>query len=193
MKYTRNLIFVLIAGLIIFLLGVLAPIIYINYYTSNFGAIGIIGGTDGPSYIFWLSSLFNGLPLLFVVLGACLTVTSCFCLVFSKAVKAYCSLKTSTIALALSATGGLGAVSVLKWYFIVSFGEVSKHPILHPACVLLGGISFLAVVFLTVLYFSARKKNWSVKGFVIDFLTVVVFLPTFGAVFSYLYEIIGPI
>lgn len=76
MKSKRNAIILLIIGAIIFLAGIVVPIISMKIYTSQHGAIGIIGGADGPTAIYLTSQLFNGMPIIFMLLGLGLVVSA---------------------------------------------------------------------------------------------------------------------
>lgn len=191
MKLRRNALIILIVGALMSVLGFLAPIVYWNNYTSQNGYIGIIGGADAPSYTFMLSALFDGLPFVLVLSGICLVASASFCLIFSNTVKKHCNIKTSAISLALSAVGALGLVCAFLWFSIVAFGETSKHPIEYPVSVLLGIVCFFAFIILIAVYLKMRKTNWSVKGFIIDVLASVIYLPTFFFWFSYFYELLN--
>jgi Na+-transporting methylmalonyl-CoA/oxaloacetate decarboxylase beta subunit len=75
MKSKRNAIILLIIGAIIFLVGIV-PIVSMKIYTSQHGAIGIIGGADGPTAIYLTSRLFSGMPIIFMLLGLGLIVSA---------------------------------------------------------------------------------------------------------------------
>ncbi len=189
MNLKRNALMILILGVLMSVLAFIAPIVYWNNYTLHNGAIGIIGGTDAPTYTFMLSALFDGLPFVLILLGISLVVSSVFCLLFSNTVKKHCNINTSIITLGLSSVGALGLVCAFLWFSIVSFGEMSKHPIEYPVSILLGIVCFFTFIVLIAIYLKLRKINWSIKGFIIDVLTSVIYLPTFFFVFAYLYEI----
>ena len=91
----------------------------------------------------------------------------------------------------LSCVGALGLVCVFIWFSIVSFGEMSKHPIEYPVSVLLGIVCFFAFVVLIAVYLKLRKTNWSIKGLIIDILTSIIYLPTFFYIFSYIYGLLN--
>jgi hypothetical protein len=48
----------------------------VKIYTSQHGAIGIIGGADGPTAIYLTSRLFSGMPIIFMLLGLGLIVSA---------------------------------------------------------------------------------------------------------------------
>ena len=148
MKLKRNSLLVLILGLIVSFIGFIMPLIYWNSYISNNGAIGIIGGADTPTYVFMLSTLFDGLPFILVLFGVTLVVSSVFCLVFSKTVEKYCDINTFALSLGLSGLGALGLVCAFLWFSIVSFGEMSKHPKGYPISILLGVVCFFIFIIL---------------------------------------------
>ena len=191
MRLKQNSVFALIFGFVILLVGAVMPLIYWGNYTSRNGTIGIIVGSAAPpSYTFMLSALFDGLPIILILFGISIVISSVFCLLFSKTVNVCCNIYTSVLSLGLSAVSAIGLVCAFLWFTIVSFGEMSKHPIEYPASILLGILCFLAFAVLIVLYFKACRINWSIKGIVIDALTFIVYLPTFSFLFMYLYELI---
>ncbi len=180
MNLKPNALIILILGVLMSILGFIAPIVYWNNYTLHNGAIGIIGGADAPTYTFMLSAFFDGLPFVLIWLGISLVVSSGFCLLFSNTVKKHCNINTSVISLGLSSVGALGLVCAFLWFSIVSFGSI-----------LLGIVCFFTFVVLIAIYLKKRKINWSIKGFIIDILTSIAYLPAFFFVFSYLYEILS--
>ena len=187
MKRKRNTLLVLILGFVMLLVGAVMPFAYWRNYTEHYGSVGIIGGADAPpTYWFWLSALFGGLPMVLVVAGSTLLLSSAFCLAFSKTVKSHCRLKTTAISLGLSGSFVLGCICAFTWFTIVAFGEMSTHPVEYPVSIILGMLCFVAFVLLAILYCKSRKTNWSIKGVMIDILTGVVYLPAFYCVLGYL-------
>ena len=71
-------------------------------------------------------------------------ISAGFCLLFSKTVIAHCTIKTSVISIGLSGIGALGLVCAFLWFTIVSYHEMSKHPVEYPVSILLGMICFIA-------------------------------------------------
>ena len=191
MKLKRNAIVLLILGAIIFLAGIMVPIISMKIYTAQHGAIGIIGGADTPTMYFMAFRLMNGLPFVAILFGITLIVSAGFCLIFSNTVKKHCNINTSVISLGLSGFGALGLICAFLWFSIVSFGETLKNPIEYPVSILLGIVCFFAFLVLIVVYLKLRKTNWSIKGFCIDILTSIIYLPAFFFVFSYFYGLLN--
>ena len=188
MKLKQMSLLTLLTGVLFSIIGVIIPFITLKNYTYQNGAIGIIGGADTPTYEFVVFRILNGWPFVTILFGSALIVSALFCLIFSKTVKNNCSIKTTVLSLGLSAVGAAGLVCAFLWFSIVSFGEMSKHPIEYPVSVLLGIISFLGFIVLIALYLKIRKTNWSIKGFIIDVLTSIIYLPTFFFVLSYMYN-----
>ena len=188
MKLKQISLLTLLTGALFLIIGVMFPFITLQNYTSQNGAIGIIGGADTPTYEFLVFRIMNGWSFVAILFGVTLIVSALFCLIFSKTVKNNCNIKTTALSLGLSAVGAAGLVCVFLWFAIVSFGEMSKHPIEYPVSVLLGIISFLGFIVLIALYLKIRKTNWSIKGFIIDVLTSIIYLPTFFFVLSYMYN-----
>jgi hypothetical protein len=191
MKIKRNSLIILIAGVLILGLGILSPVVYWNSFTLRNQSAGIIGGAGAPTYMYVTFNLFWGLPLVFILLGLSMAVSAGFCLLFKNTIKTYCSVKTSAISIGLSAIGALGLACAFIWLSIVSFGEVSRHPVEYPITIFLGIVSFFVFVALIALYLKLRKMNWSVKGFVIDIFTSLIYLPTFFFAISFLYNALG--
>ena len=180
----------LFAGLLLVVICVIVPLILMQNYTSQNGAIGIIGGADGPTASYITFNLMKGRTLCSLVIGITLIISGLFCLVFSKTIKNNCNIKTSALSLGLSAVVALGLVCAFLWVTIVSFGAMSKHPIEYPLSILLGIVCFLAFIVLIAIYVKQRKMNRSLKGFIIDVLTSVIYLPAFFFLFSYLSQIL---
>ncbi len=191
MKLKQISLLTLLIGALFSITGVIVPFITLQNYTSQNGAIGIIGGADTPTYEFIVFRIMNGLPFLAVLFGISLVISALFCLIFSKTVKSNCNIKTTALSFGLSAIGGAGLVCAFLWFTIVSFHETSEYPIAYPASLLIGILCFVAFVVLFAIYFKARKTNWSIKGVIIDVLTGIIYLPTFFFLFSYLSEILS--
>ena len=191
MKLKQISLLTLFVGVLFSLIGFITPFIALQNYTSKNGAIGIIGGVDTPTYSFIIFRLMNGLPLCAILFGITLIVSALFCLIFPKTVKRNCNIKTTALSLGLSAVGAMGIVCAFLWFTIVSFHEMTKHPITYPFSIVLGMFCLLLFIVLIAVYLKFRKNNWSIQGFCIDILTSVVYLPTFFFVFSYLYEILS--
>lgn len=190
MKLKQISLLTLLTGALFSIIGVIFPFITLQNYTSQNGAIGIIGGADTPTYEFLVFRLMNGWPFVAILFGSTLIISALFCLIFSKTVKNNCNIKTTALSLGLSAVCAAGLVCAFLWFSIVSFGEMSKHPIEYPVSILLGIVCFITFIVLIVIYLKLRKINWSIKGFIIDVLTGVIYLPTFFFIYEYLYEII---
>ena len=188
MKLKQFALLTLLAGVLFSAVGIIVPFIALQIYISQNGAIGIIGGVDTPTYEFVILTLMNGWPFVVILFGITLIVSALFCLIFSKTVKNNCSIKTSVSSLGLSAVGAVGLACAFIWFSVVSFGEMSKHPISYPFSIILGLISLFVFIILIVMYLKFRKKSWSIKGFCIDIITSIIYLPSFFYAFSYLYN-----
>ena len=181
---------ILFAGLLFLAAGVVIPIVLLQIYTSQNGAVAIIGGADGPTALFLTFKLMEGRIICSLVFGITLIISGLFCLIFSKTIKNNCNIKTSALSLGLSAIGAAGLVCAFLWFTIVSFGEMSKHPIEYPISVLLGIFCFFTFIVLSAVYLKLRKINWSIKGLIIDILTSITYLPAFFFLFLCLYEVL---
>ena len=188
MKIRHYALIILLIGISIAILSIVSPIAYFNNYALSNPSTGIIGGADAPTYTYILTTLFKGLLPALILLGIGLVISSSFCLIFANTVKKCCSIKTSAISIFLSAVGASGLGCALVWLSIVSFGQMSKHPIEYPVSIILGIVCLLAFIALIALYLKCRKANWSIKGIVIDVLTSVIYLPAFFFAFAFLYN-----
>lgn len=127
-KYKRFTFIMLLCGILLMLISAVAPIAW------------------------------KGLLFALLLFSICLTVSAVFCLLFAKTVQTYCAVKTSAIALVLSAIGGFGLSCVLLWFTVVAFGEVSRHPFAYPGSILLGLCALCAFAVLIGVYMIQRRK-----------------------------------
>ena len=155
---------------------------------SQNGGFGIIGGADLPTLRIILSDYWPS-----IVIGLILVACSAFCLVFSKTVMNNCTLKTTAVSLGISFAGMSGLYCFLQWYSIVVFHEMSRHPIRFPSSIVIGLLSFAALVFLIVLYFRLRKQTFSIKGILIDVATsLIAFLP-FSIIITIIFNFVSDV
>ena len=129
--------------------------------------------------------------MLEIHIGVVLIIAGLFCLVFSKTVKASCSIKTTALSLGISASGAAGLYCFFLWAVIAGFGETLKHPIEFTGSKIGGFICLALFILQIVFYIKQRKAFKSVKGIVIDVLTSILFLPTFFLFFDWLHKLIG--
>lgn len=180
----------LISGLVSLIISVPPPFLLLKNYTSAHDTIAIIGGADIPTYKFVIMRLMSGWSFCLILFGISCVITALFCLIFSKTVKAHCTLKTSAISVGLAAVGAIGLHCAFMWYTFSVFHEMSQHPISYPVSIILGTVCLCVFIALVALYFKSRKACWSVKGLVIDVLFGVIYLPTFFFAFTYLYDLL---
>lgn len=183
----------LISGLFLALASVLVPIIKLSNYTAQNGSIGIIGGADGPTAIYVTSQLLGGHLLSALILGLTLFLCGGFCLIFKRTVMNNCRLKTTALSLIISFFGASGLSCFFIWYSIVAFHVMSKHPISYPLSIIGGILSFVAFIITIILYIKARKKNFKIKGIVVDIITSIITLPTFFLVCTEIYNLLQQI
>lgn len=184
----------LITGLLLTAMGIIVPCLQWQSYVDRLSSSGgIIGGAGMPSFSFFLGHELNGWPYVAFFGGIALVLSAVFCLIFDKTVKSSCSVGTSAISLALSAVGGAGLNCAVIWLSIVAFDEMSHYPIEYPASIVLGLLCLFVFAGLVVLYLivRCRRSRWSLKGFIIDILTSVIYLPAFFAAFMFLYGLIA--
>ena len=189
MQLKRISLIVLICALGLLAVGFGLP--FVLQYTADYAPTDIIGGADAPTYRFLQENFLKGLPIVLIIFGISLVLSSGFCLLFSKTVMKHCSIRTSAISLGLSCAGGAGLVCALIWVSVTAFGEASKHPIAYPVSIAGGLTCLMAFLALIVFYFKTRQEKCTVTGVVIDVLTSIVYLPAFFWLFSWLYEILS--
>ena len=173
-----------ILGLIIGIVAVLVAVGYLAlmWLLANTDAktIAIIGGADGPTAIFITSRMFfRTFVGILLTLGIPLVLTSLFCLIFPNFVQKNFSIKTSALALGLSATGCLGAYCLISSLAIAGFGLADEHPIAYPASIAAGVLALILFLILFALYCKARKGEVKIVGIILDVLTGALFLPFF--------------
>lgn len=154
-------------------------------------SVGIIGGADGPTAQFLMTELLSDWPGCLFLLAAALILSGFFCLLFSKTVARVCSVKTSAVALGLSATGGVGLYCFFAWLAMTAFHETGKHPIAYPVSVALGVVCLTAFAALLAIYFRKRRQSWSWGGLAIDVATAVLYLPFFTCAVSCMHVWLG--
>ena len=183
----------LISGLLIVLVSVLVPIIKLSNRTAQHGSIGIIGGADGPTAIYLTSHLLGERLLFIFVLGLTLFLCGGFCLVFKRTVTNNCRLKTTALSLIISFFGASGLSCFFIWYSIVTFLEMSMHPIAYPLSIIGGILSLVTFIIAIILYIKARKEHFKIKGIVVDIITSIITLPTFFLVCTEIYNLLQQI
>ena len=186
MKARRFPLIVLLVGLLLTTVGLVLPIIFIR---TGGAAISIIGGADAPTYWYIVRKALGGFPLWLDLLGAAMILTSLPAVIFPNTFQKACSLKTSSIALGLSAIGGLGLTCALYCLALAAFNERSRHPIGYPLSLAAGMISLCAFLLMICLYFMARGKKPSIFGFVYDVICSILYLPAFFFLSSFVAEL----
>lgn len=182
----------LVVGAICAVVGGITPYIITLVNTANDGSVGIIGGADGPTAYYITSHLqLSNLAAGFFWAGLCVTLISLIYLIFSKTVEANCRIKTSAIAVGISAACASGFYSGLIWLIILAWAGKDVHPIRFPIATAVVVISLVALVVLVVLYIKARKKHRSIKGFLIDLATAIISIPMFFLLWVYWDKIIS--
>ena len=176
-----------IIGLVVGALAILAGfgIPALTVLLSDLGG-DIIGGADLPTFkfVFWREEICVAL----VALGIPLVLISLFCLVFPSFVQKNFSVKTTALALGISATGAFGLCCFFTWLGAV-MESVKKYPISYPASIA-GGVLALVLFFtLIVLYCIERVKNFKIVGNLLDVLTSIIFLPFFFLAGSMMIEV----
>lgn len=177
MKFKRISLLALVFGFILSFCGAIIPLMFQS------------GPILREDYHLQLLSVCDGLPMVLLSFGIAVIISAAFCLVIPAAVKTCCSIKTSAMAVALSAVGGAGLTFALIRVAISMFNEGYSHPIKYPLLLSLMIALLLIFIALIIIYCRMRKSNSSATGFVIDVLTSVIYLPAFFCGFTCLYNI----
>ncbi len=179
---------IILFGLAVMAISILVPIIKISDYTTQNGAVGIIGGADKPT-LWFLLSYSDGDFLLTFIFGLTLLLCGGFCLVFKKTVYENCRLKTTLISLCISLFGAIGLCCLFIWFSIVAFGKTASHPIEYPVSIVGGLLSLFMFIIAIAFYIKLRKNNLKIKGIIIDILTSIIALPTLFLLVAKIYSI----
>lgn len=198
MRTKKDIIFsisAIVLGIIPFV--ILAIIALTDFASLGNENLGIIGGVDGPTAalrVQWALNNFirdNPVFACFLYIALPLILSGAFYLIFTKIVKQNCTLKTSAVALGISAAGGLGLYCFFSLAIIDAFNSVGESPILFPVARIFGVLSLITFIGLIVLYVLLRKKKMSIKGMVLDVIISVIFLPSFFCIFACAHQVLS--
>lgn len=184
MHTKRNALIVLICGVVLLALGFGFPILAL--LGADSAAAGIIGGADAPTLRFMLSNILHGFPYVLISFGISIVLSSGFCLLFSKTVEEHCSIRSSAIALGLSAVSGAGLYCALVALMITLFNGLQSPPIRYPISIAGGFVCLAIFIVLYALYYFTRKAKFTVIGLILDVLTGILYLPGFLHLFAWL-------
>lgn len=112
-----------------------------------------------------------------ILFGSTCIVFSVLELAFLKQINKICSLRTTALSFVISAITSLEVHCVLSFLSCYFLTNPTRHPIRHPASLLLGFISFAVFVLLMNVYYKLRKNHKSKIGFLVDFVTCLAFMP----------------
>lgn len=90
-----------------------------------------------------------------------------------------CRIKTSAMALGISAVLGLGLYCANLFFSCYFLSDPSEHPIRLPASGILGSVCLLGLMGLVYLYKNLREKNFSKEGLVQDVMLAVSYVLVF--------------
>ena len=130
----------------------------------------------------YLSQISYQLGIVLKLFGGITAVWGLIGLIFNKQINSRCTLKSSCVALGISATVSLGIYCVLSFLSCYFLTHPGKHPIRHPASLVLGVICFAVFLALIHLYIKLRNWNVSASGIAFDVIFGISYLPAFGSV-----------
>lgn len=150
-------VFLLMFGLITSLLGII-----LNHSLTEYFSIRLIKQISFTAFLFGVTCIFFG------TLG----------IAFLKQISKVCSIKTTSLSFMISAITSLEIHSVLSFLSCYFLTNPTKHPIRHPASLILGFICLIMFVLLLNIYYKQRKNHKSKIGFLIDCVTCLAFMPS---------------
>lgn len=148
---------VLALGLAALLLGII-----LNQLVTEDFSIRLIKQISFTSILFGVTCMTYG------VLG----------LAFLNQISKISSIKTILISFAVSAITSLGVHCVLSFLSCYFLTNPTRHPIRHPASLILGFICLAIFVLLLNVYYNLRKNNKTKIGFFVDCVTCLTFMPS---------------
>lgn len=131
-----------------------------------------------PTYEWLMFAVENGLWCILAHLGGAIVLSSVFALIFRKTVENNCTLRSSLLALALSAIGSAGLVCALLAGTTI-YRDLAYYPYAHPTAIGAGVICMFAGFVLLGVYFVRWSQKGTWKGLLIDSLLTVVYFPAF--------------
>ena len=99
------------------------------------------------------------------------------------------SLKTSALAVALSAMGSAGLYCLFLWVSTIAFGEVQKYPIANRFSMAGGFVCLLICILLLFLYVHIRQKKPSLLGVFLDVGVCVLFFAPMFLFWNFIYNL----
>ena len=180
---------VFLCGAVSLVVGNILPEVLLKTYADAKG-ISMFIDAEKSVYSIRIKFFISDWYCFFLCLGVALILTALFCFAFTKTARTVCGLATSAISLSLSAVGGAGLYCILVCLETAVFDDAHKYPITYPTSAILVIFCLVAFVALTALYLKIRQKHRSIKGFVIDIFTSVIYLPAVFFACSLLHKLI---
>lgn len=155
----------------------------------GFCAIYLKKEDTSQPYMWNLLRMEDGFWAALAFLGAALAVCGAFALLFHNAVSKSGSLKTSALAVALSAMGSAGLYCLFLWVSTIAFGEVQKYPIANRFSMAGGFVCLLICILLLFLYVHIRQKKPSLLGVFLDVGVCVLFFAPMFLFWNFIYNL----
>lgn len=173
----------LISGILLTAAGIILNFVL---FEMRGGAVGIIGGAGLPTIFYMLKSI----TLLYTLidLGLRLTLTALVCLIFGNTIKKNCTIATSLISLAVSASVALLVTFGYMSIRILLLGLVADLTLKFIIGILLSLIGIALSIVLICKYIKIRRENPFWQGVLFDLLTLFLYFPLFSLVFQVLFE-----
>lgn len=184
MNVKKSLMVFTFIGILLFVIGFTLPAIA---EWSNFLLLGdVMGPIDDEYYVMCDTVEFGVETFKFFGVGA--FVCGIVGLMFNKAVKKHCHIKTTVIAMYISADIGFGLFSLFMFIFGCHFFTTPEnHPIMYPASIIFMVISLLIFCGLMYAYVKFRKEQKSFIGVLFDVLLSIAFIGGFFLMFYIVY------
>ena len=146
---------------------------------------GIIGGMDRYTLSMIRRSLNEAIPVSFLF-GVAIFLSGIFSLIFAGTVQKSCTFKTSIVSLGLSASISLGVYGLFSLMLCSFDSTPARHPIRHPASIMICAIALGAAAILFVEYCHQRLEKTSFKGILIDIGFSILYLIPFFSLYGVL-------
>ena len=179
----------LLTGGVLCLAGLLLPTLIGIPITDSTGAVDIIGGADRPTANYILSHKLYRIDLVMLSVGTALVLTAVVCALLRRNIQSLCSVKTTTLALLISADTAFGIYCVLSFLSCFFLSNPNRHPIRFPVSILLGSLSLVLLIWLLTLYGKARKETPHIKGILIDVLLLCIYTVPFFMIWTFVSQL----
>lgn len=139
-----------------------------------------VAPAEGPWYLAYHFKSIIKMAVFCLIFGGSMTaVWGLAGLLMPEQIGSKCHIKTSAMALGVSAVLGLGLYCANLFFSCYFLSDPSEHPIRLPVSMILGIVCLLGLLGLLYLYKKVREKNFSKEGIVRDVILVLSYVLVF--------------